>query len=66
MEGEGKHEEMIRLQAKMEATSEPPAQYYEKSEFIETHTGNKVGRKSILCGSQNIRLHGKVLRTDLE
>jgi hypothetical protein len=66
VEAEGKYEEMIREQ-KMEATSEPPAQYYEKSEFIETHTGNKVGRKSILCGSQNIRLHGKVLRNaDLE
>jgi len=44
----------------MEDTTDPPAHYYEKSEFIETHTGNRVGRKSILCGSQNIRLHGKV------
>lgn len=43
------------------APTEPPVQYYDKSEFIETHTGNKVGRKSVLCGSQNIRLHGKVL-----
>jgi len=45
----------------MEDTTDPPAHYYEKSEFIETHTGNRVGRKSILCGSQNIRLHGKTI-----
>jgi len=47
-------------------------QFYNKAEFIETASGNKVSRKSILCGSQNIILHGKtiiqsecVIRADL-
>jgi hypothetical protein len=35
---------------------EPSPQFYKKSEFIEMLTGNKVSRKSVLCGSQNIRL----------
>lgn len=34
--------------------------YYEKSEYVETATGNKVNRKSRLFGSQNIVLNGKV------
>lgn len=34
--------------------------YYDKADYIETVTGNKVSRKSVLCGSMNIRLHGKV------
>jgi hypothetical protein len=34
---------------------------YNKEDYIETLTGNRVSRKSILCGSQNIRLAGKVL-----
>eukprot|EP01116_Phalansterium_solitarium_P011811 TRINITY_DN27603_c0_g1_i1.p1 TRINITY_DN27603_c0_g1~~TRINITY_DN27603_c0_g1_i1.p1 ORF type:complete len:190 (-),score=30.69 TRINITY_DN27603_c0_g1_i1:91-660(-) len=29
-------------------------------EFIETLNGNRISRKSILCGTQNIRLAGKV------
>jgi hypothetical protein len=33
---------------------------YNKNDFIETLTGNRVSKKSILCGSQNIRLSGKV------
>ena len=33
---------------------------YDKAEFIETSSGNKVSRKSVLCGSQNIHLNGKV------
>lgn len=33
---------------------------YNKEDYIETLTGNRVSRKSILCGSQNIRLAGKV------
>eukprot|EP01112_Ceratiomyxa_fruticulosa_P000637 TRINITY_DN1057_c0_g1_i2.p1 TRINITY_DN1057_c0_g1~~TRINITY_DN1057_c0_g1_i2.p1 ORF type:complete len:184 (+),score=14.26 TRINITY_DN1057_c0_g1_i2:273-824(+) len=39
---------------------EPPM-YYEKGDYIETLTGNKVSRKSVLCGSMNIRLHGKTI-----
>lgn len=34
--------------------------YYEKQEFVETATGNKVNKKSRLFGSQNIVLNGKV------
>uniref|UniRef100_A0A8R1TQI4 Dynactin subunit 5 n=1 Tax=Onchocerca volvulus TaxID=6282 RepID=A0A8R1TQI4_ONCVO len=33
--------------------------YYDKSEYVETATGNKVNRKSRLFGSQNIVLNGK-------
>ncbi len=33
---------------------------YNKNDYIETLTGNRVSKKSILCGSQNIRLSGKV------
>ncbi|KAG0232293.1 hypothetical protein BGW42_008259 [Actinomortierella wolfii] len=38
-----------------------PVVHYSKAEYIETDTGNKVSRKSIICGSQNIVLGGKVL-----
>jgi len=34
---------------------------FPKDEFIETLTGNRVNKKSVLCGSQNIRLAGKVI-----
>jgi len=51
---------------------EPTPLFYDKSSYIETLTGNKVSRASILCGSRNIRLSGKtvikeeaVLRGDL-
>eukprot|EP01118_Nematostelium_gracile_P007915 TRINITY_DN2599_c0_g1_i1.p1 TRINITY_DN2599_c0_g1~~TRINITY_DN2599_c0_g1_i1.p1 ORF type:complete len:189 (-),score=28.95 TRINITY_DN2599_c0_g1_i1:12-578(-) len=40
---------------------EPPAIFYTKEEYIETLTGNRVSRKSVLCGSQNIRLLGKAI-----
>uniref|UniRef100_A0A915KIY1 Dynactin subunit 5 n=1 Tax=Romanomermis culicivorax TaxID=13658 RepID=A0A915KIY1_ROMCU len=35
--------------------------YYNKQEYIETASGNKVSRQSTLCGSQNIVLNGKTI-----
>eukprot|EP00118_Oscarella_pearsei_P009228 m.52082 g.52082 ORF g.52082 m.52082 type:complete len:72 (+) comp34180_c0_seq6:27-242(+) len=35
-------------------------EYYVKSTYIETTSGNRVSRQSVLCGSQNIILNGKV------
>eukprot|EP00013_Stygamoeba_regulata_P024991 CAMPEP_0177666016 /NCGR_PEP_ID=MMETSP0447-20121125/21361_1 /TAXON_ID=0 /ORGANISM="Stygamoeba regulata, Strain BSH-02190019" /LENGTH=180 /DNA_ID=CAMNT_0019172145 /DNA_START=34 /DNA_END=576 /DNA_ORIENTATION=+ len=37
---------------------EPQIRHYTKADFIETKTGNKVSRQSVLCGSQNIRMQG--------
>ncbi|XP_019865310.2 dynactin subunit 5 [Aethina tumida] len=34
---------------------------YNKSDFVETASGNKVCRQTVLCGSQNIVLQGKVI-----
>ena len=34
---------------------------YNKEMFIETASGNKVSRQSVLCGSQNIVLNGKAI-----
>ncbi|XP_028401475.1 dynactin subunit 5-like [Dendronephthya gigantea] len=34
---------------------------YSKDEYIETASGNKVSRQSVLCGSQNIVLNGKTI-----
>lgn len=35
--------------------------HYKQSEYIETASGNKVCRRSVLCGSQNIMLMGKTI-----
>ncbi|CAG9836375.1 unnamed protein product [Diabrotica balteata] len=34
---------------------------YDKGEYVETASGNKVCRQTVLCGSQNIVLQGKVI-----
>lgn len=34
--------------------------YYNPPDYIETISGNKVCRNSVLLGAQNIMLHGKV------
>lgn len=34
---------------------------YPKADYIETLTGNRVNKRSLLSGSQNIRLGGKVI-----
>ena len=39
---------------------ELPDIHFNKSEYIETASGNRVSRGSVLCGSQNIILNGKV------
>jgi len=46
---------------------------YSKAEYLQTASGNKVSRQSVLCGSQNITLAGKsivkpgvILRGDLQ
>ncbi|EDV28231.1 Dynactin subunit 5 [Trichoplax sp. H2] len=43
---------------------ELPDNYYFKAEYIETASGNKVSRYSVLCGSQNIILNGKTIIQD--
>merc|ERR1719199_2358381 len=50
-----------------------PPIYYNKADYIQTASGNKVSRQSVLCGSQNISLAGKsivkpgvILRGDLQ
>ncbi|KAJ2959783.1 hypothetical protein NQZ79_g4755 [Umbelopsis isabellina] len=45
---------------------ELPVTYYDRAEYIETDTGNKVSRKSVICGSQNIILGGKVVQTIIQ
>ncbi|CAK8993548.1 unnamed protein product [Durusdinium trenchii] len=52
---------------------EAPPIYYNKADYIQTASGNKVSRNSVLCGSQNITLVGNsvikpgtVLRGDLQ
>jgi len=47
--------------------------HYNKADYIQTQSGNKVSKQSVLCGSQNISLAGKsivkphvILRGDLQ
>ncbi|KAI8871962.1 dynactin subunit P25 [Ramicandelaber brevisporus] len=40
---------------------ELPVTHYEKTEFIETDTGNKISRRAVIFGSQNIILTGKTV-----
>lgn len=40
---------------------EVPDSFYSKDEYVETASGNKVSRQTVLCGSQNIVLQGKVI-----
>ncbi|KAL5280823.1 DCTN5 family protein [Megaselia abdita] len=40
---------------------ELPDIVYSKDEYVETASGNKVSRQTVLCGSQNIVLNGKVI-----
>ncbi|CAG9321974.1 unnamed protein product [Blepharisma stoltei] len=40
---------------------EPVKVFYNKKEYLETHTGNKVCRKSLIRGSHNIHLNGKCI-----
>ncbi|CAN8002422.1 unnamed protein product [Ixodes hexagonus] len=35
--------------------------WYNKQDYIETASGNKVSRNSVLCGSHNIVLNGKTI-----
>ncbi|KAG8191946.1 hypothetical protein JTE90_007742 [Oedothorax gibbosus] len=35
--------------------------FYNKQEYIETISGNKISRKSVLCGSRNIVLNGMTI-----
>ncbi|KAJ3016579.1 UNVERIFIED_CONTAM: hypothetical protein HDU68_012149 [Siphonaria sp. JEL0065] len=47
--------------AALSSDIEPQPIHYEKTEYIETDTGNKVSRKSVIHGSQNIILGGKTI-----
>ncbi|XP_059142397.1 dynactin subunit 5-like [Physella acuta] len=36
-------------------------EFYNSPQYIETASGNKVSRQSVLCGSQNIVINGKTI-----
>jgi dynactin-5 len=40
---------------------QPSPIYYDRADYIDTLNGNKINRKSVLCGIVNIRLHGKTI-----
>ena len=35
--------------------------FFNAKDYISTNSGNTVSRKSVLCGTQNIHLHGKTI-----
>lgn len=39
---------------------EPPTSYYDTSDVVLTHLGNKVSRRCSVFGTQNIVLNGQV------
>lgn len=39
---------------------EPPTSYYDSSDVVLTHLGNKVSRRCSVYGTQNIVLSGQV------
>ncbi|XP_044735288.1 dynactin subunit 5-like [Chrysoperla carnea] len=43
---------------------EIPDMHFNKNEYVETVSGNKISRQTVLCGSQNIILSGKVIVHD--
>lgn len=40
---------------------ELPVVHYDHADYIDTRSGNKVCRQSVLCGSKNIMLNGKTI-----
>ena len=53
----------LELSAKVVRDLQPAAhrapEFFAPADYIETTSGNRVSRRSVLCGSQNIVLNGK-------
>ena len=45
-------------------SAEPAKETFPEKRYITTSTGNKVCRGSVLCGPQNIHLHGRTIVKD--
>ena len=43
---------------------EPPTVLFDAAAYICTSSGNNVSRRSVLCGTSNIHLHGKTIIAD--